>query len=111
MFAAIKRATLLYPSPSARDPSGKHLFILLTDPSGPANLVLMVGVATVQGSIFDSTCILKAGDHTFIKHPSYVAYALCRVEPADKLIKGVENKFFVDKGLLDEPCSSGCLMG
>lgn len=111
MFTAACRATLLFPSPGARDPNGKHLFIVLTDPCGPANQVLMVGVATLRDKGCDMTCVLKPGDHEFIKVESYVAYSFCRIECADKLVTGVKNGVFVDKGLLDEKIFDRVLTG
>ena len=111
MFTAVRRATLLFPSPSARDENGKHLFIVLTDPCGPANQVLLVGIATLRDKGCDMTCVLKPGDHEFIKIDSYVAYSFCRIEWADKLVTGVKNGDFVDKGLLDEEIFGRVLTG
>ncbi len=54
----------------------------------------------VEGS--DESCLLKHGDHDFIKHDSYVAYGFCRIENAKALTKGVEKKIFVDKGQISE---------
>jgi hypothetical protein len=101
MFSAKRLATLLYPSGSANDPSRHHLFVLLTDPFGPAEQVLMACICTiVEGA--DESCLLKNGDHDFIKHDSYVAYGFCRIESAKALIKGVEQKVFLDKGHISE---------
>ena len=111
MFTVVRRATLLFPSPSARDKDGKHLFTVLTDPCGPANQVLMVGIATLRDKGCDMTCVLKRGDHEFIKVESYVAYSFCRVEWADKLAAGVQKGTFVDKGLLDEKIFDRVLAG
>jgi hypothetical protein len=111
MFTAARRATLLFPSPSARDENGKHLFIVLTDPCGPANQVLMVSVATLRDKGCDTTCLLKPGDHEFIKVDSYIAYSFCRLEWADKLITAVNNGALVDKGLLDERIFDRVLTG
>lgn len=112
MFAAVERATLLYPSPSTRDPNGKHLFILLTGPYGPAKQVLMVSVITLRREgRYDDSCILKPGDHEFIKHESCVAYSLCRLEPAEKLSNGVACRAFTDCGLLLEPVFDRVIAG
>lgn len=102
MFQAVKRATLLYPSPSHNDPNKKHLFIILTDPCGPANQVLLASVSTVRGNNHDKSCILTSEDHEFCCDESFVAYAFCRTEPAAKLVKGVESNYFSDKGLIGE---------
>lgn len=111
MFTVVRRATLLFPSPSARDKDGKHLFIILTDPCGPANQVLMVGVATLRDKGCDTTCVLKPGAHEFIKVESYIAYSFCRVEFADKLTAGVQKGAFVGKELLDEEIFGRVLTG
>lgn len=111
MFAVARRATLLFPSPSARDENGKHLFIILTDPCGPANQVLMVSVATLRDKGCDVTCVLRPGDHDFIKVDSYIAYSFCRLEGADKLVTAVRNGALADKGLLDEKIFNSVLAG
>jgi len=101
MFAAKRLATLLYPSGSISDPSRHHLFVLLTDPFGPAAQVLMACVCTiVEGS--DDSCLLKNGDHDFIKHDTYVAYGFCRIESVKALVNGLAKGIFVEKGNISE---------
>lgn len=101
MFLVQKLATLLYPSPSISDSTRHHLLVLLTDPFGPAEQVLMACICTlVDGA--DDSCMLTDGDHDFIKHDSYVAYGFCRVEPAKALINGVATGVFLEKGPIDE---------
>jgi hypothetical protein len=101
MFLVKRLATLLYPSPSISDPTRHHLFVLLTDPVGPAEQVLMASICTlVDGA--DDSCALTVGDHDFIKHDSYVAYGFCRIEPAKALINGVAKGVFVEKGPISE---------
>jgi hypothetical protein len=101
MFLVKRLATLLYPTASISDSTRHHLFVLLTDPFGPAEQVLMACICTlVEGA--DDSCTLTYGDHDFIKHDSYVAYGFCRIEPAKALINGVAKGIFVEKGPISE---------
>lgn len=56
-----------------------HLHIICTEPffnkeTGEMS-VLAVNISSVrEGSPYDDTCILHAGDHPFVKHDSYVRY-------------------------------------
>jgi hypothetical protein len=101
MFLVKKLVTLLYPTASISDSTRHHLFVLLTDPFGPAEQVLMACVCTmVDGA--DDSCTLTEGDHDFIKHDSYVAYGFCRIEPAKALINGVAKGVFVEKDPISE---------
>ncbi len=56
-----------------------HLHILCTDPFFDKHRgrysVLAVNISSVRDSCpFDDACVLQAGDHSFIKHTSYVRY-------------------------------------
>jgi hypothetical protein len=97
MFLAVKLATLLYPSGPAHDVNRCHLFVLLTNPFGPAMQVLMVPICTVVAGC-DTTCIIKTGEHAFVQTESYASYGWCRVEPEKKLVTGVSKGQFADKG-------------
>ncbi len=79
LFVPFKRATLLIPSEPANDSDRKHLFVLLTDPIEAPGFegkqVLLVNIASVpNGFSYDSTCVLKPGEHRFIKHESYSTF-------------------------------------
>lgn len=61
--------------------SGKvdHLHVICNDPVHYAidgcDCVLAVNISSVRSGVpFDSTCILKVGDHRFVHHDSYVVY-------------------------------------
>jgi hypothetical protein len=72
----------------------------------------MVSVTTIRPGVrHDPACILKPGEHDFIRDESCVAYAFCRVEPAEKLARGVESGAFQDRGLLAEPVFNRVLAG
>jgi hypothetical protein len=109
LFLPFKRATLLIPSGPIDEPERKHLFVLLTDPidvsvlTGAGKHVLLVNIASVPNGLpFDSTCILKPGEHPFIKHESYVYYAKARIEPAEALLRGVKSGQLVPHHIMDE---------
>lgn len=94
-FVPLKRATLLVPSGPSGDPERKHLFILLTDPcenEEGVQAVLMVSLSSVKpGLPHDPSCVLKAGDHPFVKRDSFVVYGKARIEDAQKLLRGVKD--------------------
>ena len=107
LFVPFRRATLLVPSGPAHDPDQKHLFILLTDPAQVLGYEdkhsLLVGVATMHAGIpHDPACKLHAGDHSFIKHKSFVFYAGARIEASQKLVDGVKRGIFSHQGMLAE---------
>lgn len=102
MFFVAKRATLLMASGPASDPDKKHLFICLTDSFGVQKETLVVSVSTFrQGLPADDACKLYAGDHSFIKHVSYIEYSKARIIPVDKLMNGVKLNLFVPKEPLE----------
>lgn len=102
MFIATRRATVLIPSGTPQRPHLKHLFVLLNDPHGREQLVLIVSVSSIkpQGR-HDQTCLLYPGDHPFIAVPSFVMYASARIEPASKIRKGVDQNVFIQKDPID----------
>lgn len=110
-FQPVKRACLLFPSGPADNVYQLHLFVLLNDPWGPANQVLIVPITSLKPTQCDKTCVLTAGTHPFIQHDSYVSYRHARVEPAEVLSRGVERNQFVDKGLLDDAVFARVVQG
>lgn len=103
LFIPARRATLLLPSPSVDDPNRKHLFIILTDPVGDKQEVLLVSASSVKKNLpHDTSCLLYPGDHEFIRHPSYVVYNMPRIETAPSLIKGAKLGQLIPKGMIGE---------
>lgn len=104
MFAVVKKGTLLVPSGSVKRPDLKHLTILLTDPVGPAKQILTVTVSTLRGNKFDDhTCIINAGEHDFLKQPSFVAYWTCRCDCSEShILNGIASKLFIPMQPLKE---------
>jgi len=87
-------------------PSGHdthHLFIQMTDPLGEDNKILLVNVSSINMETYhDETCILNAGDHPFITHPSYIRYDKARIEPVQKIEDAVQRSIFFPRGILSE---------
>lgn len=103
MFVVTRRATLLIPSGPEHDLNRQHLFVCLNDPHGPPKQVLLATICSVPPSgTCDTTTLLNAGDHEFIKHQSFVAYGKTRLLEEASLVRGVANGVFHDRGLLDE---------
>lgn len=97
MFIPFRRASLLIPSGPVQDPQRKHLFIVLTDPfddtGNGISRVLLVNLSTVRDGC-DRACILRPGDHSFVKHDSFVAYWSARIEEAGKIASAVHKNLF-----------------
>jgi hypothetical protein len=92
--------TLLIPSGPSHDPGRFHLFIALTAPqcidvADPVLFVPMVSLSTLAASRpFDSACLLRAGEHPFVRHDSYVAYGLAICQPLSKLEAGIQRGMY-----------------
>jgi hypothetical protein len=73
IVAPVRGATyLIEDTGPAHDPSRAHLHIVLAYTT--VTEVAAVPICSVV-SRCDRTCLLGPGDHRFLKHPSYVAYA------------------------------------
>jgi hypothetical protein len=55
----------------------KHLHVVLNDPSGAPPTVAVVSLSTALKA--DSTVVLNAGDHSFIREETFVVYAWAKV--------------------------------
>jgi len=93
LFLPFKKATLLVPSGPSSDPDRKHLFVLLTGPTqdGSEKSSLMVSFSSCKPGMYrDPACLVDAGEHPFIRKPSFVVYSKARIECVDGLIRGVK---------------------
>jgi len=104
-----KGGTLLIPSGPASDPDKLHLYAILTDASNdPCHL--LVNFTTIKGGVFyDPTCIVKAGEHAFIKQDSYVEYRRATIMHSAHIVKCVEGWTFkpqdtLSQALIDRIC-------
>jgi hypothetical protein len=61
-----------------------HLWVVISDPSIDPNQVLIVSLTTYK-PYKDGACILKTGDHPFIRHDTCIAYDLARVVSLSQL--------------------------
>lgn len=57
---------------------GSHLWIIISDPELEPDQVLVVNLTTVRRG-HDPACVLNRGDHSFIKHATYVYYAEAKI--------------------------------
>lgn len=74
-----------------------HLFAILNDPC-PQGMCLLAMVTTIKDKRpYDATCILTAGDHPFITHPSYVLYRLASEVRADHIRNMLEKQYYRPK--------------
>lgn len=66
--------------------------------------VIAVNISSVRDEIeYDETCILRAGDHPFIKHDSYVRYKDAVVMKVDRILNAIEsNEITVLNDISDE---------
>lgn len=72
MFIPLPKATLLVATPKQGNQNLKHLFIMLTAPIDDD--VITVSLSSCKTQFYDKSCILNKGEHSFIKHKSYIAY-------------------------------------
>ena len=74
-----------------------HLFAVMNDPCKDG-LCLLLMVTTIRGHRRqDNTCVLNAGDHTFIKHPSYIAYRIANLSRGDHIGSMVDKHLYIKK--------------
>ena len=79
--------TFLYPYPGDR----KHLHIII-EKIIDKNVCLCVFVSSIRsGKGYDASCVLNAGDCSFIRHPSYVVYDKMQLFDVHHLTRMVEN--------------------
>lgn len=105
MFAPLRKGTLLIPSGPISAPAKKHLFVVLNDPYGEDELVLLASFSTYKTEIFcDDTCVIEGHgkEHPFLVVQSFVRYQKLRIEPAAKLVAGVSAKLMTPSFPLSE---------
>lgn len=103
-----KGASLLVPS---GPDNKKHLFVIAVKPAlldgyGGKPMVLAVPVTSKREGIrYDDACEVKAGDHPFIAHDSFIDYRFARVDAARNMEERVKSGIFIAK----ENCSPDLL--
>jgi hypothetical protein len=79
-----------------------HLFVICTDVID-GNPHLMVSVSTIKAGVYhDPTCTIKAGEHPFIKHDSFVDYSKTRQMPTAGIAALVDGRVAPEKERCDE---------
>lgn len=83
---------------------GDHLRIVVSDPERDPSQLLIVSVTTFRhGKPHDPSCFLSPGDHSFIKHQSYISfrYAATRDNAdLDKLL--ADGRIILEEQISDE---------
>ena len=102
---------MLVASGPSHDPDRKHLFVLLTHGLGEQEEVLLVSLCSIVAGVpHDASCVLQAGDHPFVKHPTSIRYDKPRYLPREKLLAGVKAGVFaphdpVSEDVYDRICA------
>ena len=89
-------------------PSGDHLFFIVFDAKiiDGKEQVLLAPLCSVDASgKHDSTCLLVAGEHAFVEHPSYISYREVRAEPVQAVLRHLGSRYFKPH----KDCSAGLL--
>lgn len=82
----------------------RHLRIVITD-SNENNEFLTVPMDTLRSRIQDTSCVVKPGEHPFVKVRSFINYKYAAVVNYAQLFNGINKGFFVRK----EDVSAGLL--
>jgi hypothetical protein len=91
--------------------SGKaieHLWVIVTETDATTNKAICVNLTT-QRSYSDTTCILKPGDHPFVKHDSVINFLDAREMPIDLVEQALQRKTSQFVCERHEPCSTALL--
>lgn len=103
-----RKLTLLLPTFKGDSDDIKHLFFILTNPcvdveSQKQDMLLLVNCTSVEGKArIDETCLLKQGDHPFIKKDSFILYSEARIEPLLFIENGIKIGRFTKKEIVDD---------
>jgi hypothetical protein len=71
---------------------------------------LSVPVCTAEGR-YDETCVLEDGEHSFIKHKSYISYKHARVDRASVVKDHLNTEYFRTAEPASEELSGKILAG
>lgn len=91
-YVPYRRATLLIPVNDI-----PHLFIVMNDPCSDG-LCLLAMVSSIKPKKFhDTACVLKQGDHEFVKKDSFIVYRIAETTSALHISNMVGKKFYTCK--------------
>ena len=89
-YRPVRKAGLLIPSGSHRNPDALHLHVILTDKCADGFQLLGSIASGKRGRRHDPTCIIEPGEHRFITHRSYVVYRRFSTTAASHITKCVD---------------------
>jgi hypothetical protein len=77
----------------------KHLHIVLCDPQSASayvnNSCILGSVTTIRPNVpHDDSCILRAGDHEFLSHDSFVYYKMAKSFTAKSILSNINSGLF-----------------
>ena len=79
----------------------QHLWIIVSDPRLFPDCVVIVNLSSSTNKTYDPACALKAGDHPFITHATFVYYRRAQVVTLQQLSDAViSHKASVNAGVL-----------
>ena len=90
-----------------------HLFVVITTPDCEGN-VLVVNMTTLKVTTEDRSCVLNAGDHPFVTHPTAINYGEYhdpRILPAEEIRRRILKGEFIKQEPLSGDTLSRVLQG
>ena len=91
------KSFLSAPEKTASGDDKRHLRIVITNPDAEFNQVV-VSVTTLKcPNVQDCSCVLRAGDHEFIKHDSIVDYKRTIIMSSVEIFNGINQGILIDK--------------
>ena len=80
--------------------STPHLWVVLCDPAGPRQEVVIVSLTTYRPHS-DDTVVLQPGDHPFVQHPTCVYYSDARVTTVSNLEAAIRQRQAFEREHMD----------
>jgi len=64
----------------------EHLWVIISDPTAYPESVVVVNLSSCSDNRrYDSACVLKAGDHWYIRHDTFVYYREAKILTVQEL--------------------------
>ena len=85
------------------EPEGgkRHLKIVLSEPNRDKLVVVVTVTSLREAKWKDTSCVLREGDHPFIRHDSFVAFSKAQVVPALEILRKLHSGELVRKEELE----------
>jgi hypothetical protein len=71
-----------------------HMFVVMNDPDSDGMCLLTMVTSIKSNRSHDASCILQAGDHSFVRHPSYALFRMAQLSPARHMANMVAKNFY-----------------